>query len=132
TLHDGVADTYQALEVCWSAYEYCLVMDPVIVQVEGFYRDRQRLLAEGWAVEEVSEKATGTCSLNSDASKKSRSIRYGGYWIEYLNVFGMVLVRKDMGGQEVGVSCYVSGDRCLSSGYGNSSASSCFANIGYT
>jgi hypothetical protein len=104
----------------------------VIRQVEGYYRDRQRLLAEGWAKEEVVEKAGGACSLNSNPSWSGKSITYPAYWIEYRNVFSVVLVRKDMGGQQTGISCYVSGESCKSSGFGYSNTSSCFANIGYT
>lgn len=132
TRHEGVTSSHRALEVCWLAQESCLVMDPVILQVEGFYRDRQRLLAEGWAPVEEVEKLGGSCTLNSNPTATSRSIKHGAYWVEYLNIFGIVLVRKDMGGQQVGIACYVSGDKCMSSGFGYSNTSSCFANLGYT
>lgn len=132
TRHQGSESVHQAFEVCWAASGYCVVMDPVVLQVEGFYRDRQRLLDQGWAPVESVEKAGGSCTLNSQPTATGKSITYGAYWVEYLNIFGVVLVRKDMGGQQVGISCYVSGDQCLSSGYGYSNTSSCFANLGYS
>lgn len=131
-LSGAVAQNHQALEVCWSERSRCIVMDPVVLQADGYYHDRQRLLAEGWAAEEQVVKAGGSCTLNSNPTATGRQLTYPGYWVEYKNIFGVVLVRKDMGWQQVGVACYVSGDSCKSSGYGYSDTSSCFANLGYT
>jgi hypothetical protein len=129
---NGGEARHQALEVCWSERARCIVMDPVVLQADAYYQDRQRLLAEGWAPEETVVKAGGSCTLNSSPTSTSKSITYGAYWVEYKNIFGVVLVRKDMGRQQVGVACYVSGDTCKSSGFGSSGTSSCFGNLGYS
>jgi hypothetical protein len=52
--------------------------------------------------------------------------------VEYRNVYGWTLVRKDLGGQQAGISCYVSGSECLSSGFGYSNTSSCYGTLGYS
>lgn len=133
---------HRALEVCWAAQGWCIVMDPVIQQVDAFFHNRSRLLAEGWAPVEHSVQVerpsgpsamAGTCSLNSNPASTQRSITYGGYTVDYKNVFGMTLVSKTVGKQQVGIACYVAGDgSCRSSGFGYSNASSCWANLGYT
>lgn len=141
---DGVASTHQALEACWAEHEHCIVMDPVVLQADAFAQQRQRLQAEGWAPVEVLGRDTervqpldadtaATCSLNSDPDQTHVHVDYPAYPIELRNVFGMVLVRKEMGAQRAGVSCFVDGSgACTSSGFGFSEASSCFANLGYT
>lgn len=143
---DGVAATHHALEACWPGDRSCIVMDPVLLQADAFLHQRQRLLLEGWAPIEnaafepqddrqqpLTATATAACTLNSSPAHTRVSITYPGWAVEYKNIFGVVLVRKDMGAQEVGVACFVNGaGQCVSSGFGFSSASSCFGNIGYT
>lgn len=143
---DGAAQTHRALEACWPRAAHCIVMDPVLLQADAFRHARARLLAEGWQpIEEsafepqdpkqlpLAVTAAGACTLNSSPAHTKISITYPAYAIEYKNIFGMVLVRKDIGGQQAGVSCFVNGaGQCVSSGFGFSNASSCFANLGYT
>lgn len=143
---DGVTSSHQALEACWAAREHCIVMDPVVLQADAFAQQRERLLAEGWAPIQVFERepeseraqpldagTAATCSLNSHPGETRTHIDYPAYTRELKNVFGMVLVRKDMGAQRAGVSCFVNGSgACTSAGFGFSDASSCFANLGYT
>lgn len=141
---DGAPATHHALEACWARTGHCIVMDPVLLQADTFLHQRRRLLAEGWAPIEsfafepedgvhALATAAAACTLNSNPAKTQVSITYPAYAIEYRNIFGIVLVRKDMGGQQVGVTCFVNGaGQCVSSGFGFSSASSCFANLGYT
>jgi hypothetical protein len=143
---DDVARTHRALEACWPRAAHCIVMDPVLLQADAFRQTRARLLAEGWQpIEDTAFEpqdlkalpgavtAAGACTLNSNPGFTRISITYPAYAIEYRNVFGMVLVRKDIGGQQAGVACFVNGaGQCVSSGFGFSNASSCFGNIGYT
>lgn len=133
---EGVSSSHQALEVCWADAGHCIVMDPVVLQADAYLHDRTRMIAEGWAPTKEVEKAvsiTGVCSLNSNPAYAGISYRYPGWWVEYKNVFGIVLVRKDMGEQKVGITCFVNGaGSCVSSGFGYSNTSSCFANLGYT
>ncbi len=139
---DATSSEHQALEICWAARGECLVMDPVVQQVDAFFHNRQRLQAEGWAPVEHSVQVerpegpsaqAGTCSLNSNPSSARRTVAYPGYTVTYKNIFGVTLVSKTVGRQEVGISCYVAGDgACRSSGFGLSNASSCWANLGYT
>jgi hypothetical protein len=142
---DGAAQTHRALEACWPRAAHCIVMDPVLLQADAFSHTRARLLAEGWRpIEDIAFEpqdpelqplaaAAGVCTLNSSPAHTKISITYPAYTIEYKNIFGMVLVRKTIGGQQAGVSCFVNGaGQCVSSGFGFSNASSCFANLGYT
>lgn len=141
----GVSENHRALEACWSRAAHCIVMDPVLLQADAFSHARARLLAEGWQPVEQGafepqdaeqlpfSAAAGTCSLNSNPGYTKISITYPPYALEYKNVFGIVMVRKDIGGQQAGVTCFVNGGgQCVSSGFGYSNTSSCFANIGYT
>lgn len=143
---DGAPATHHALEACWARTGHCIVMDPVLLQADAFLHQRQRLLAEGWEPIEIAElepqdgklqpltaTAAAVCTLNSHPANTKISITYPAYAVEYRNIFGLVLVRKDMGGQQAGVTCFVNGaGQCVSSGFGFSTASSCFGNIGYT
>lgn len=143
---DGAAEAHRALEACWSRAAHCIVLDPVLLQADAFSHQRARLLAEGWQPIEdaafepqdpktlpLTATTTAVCSLNSNPGYTKISITYPAYVVEYKNVFGIVMVRKDIGGQQAGVTCFVNGaGQCVSSGFGYSNASSCFANIGYT
>jgi hypothetical protein len=143
---DDAPATHHALEACWARTGHCIVMDAVLLQADAFLHQRRRLLAEGWEPIEIAElepqdgkqqpltaTAAAACTLNSSPAHTRISITYPGYAIEYKNVFGIVLVRKDMGGQQAGVTCFVNGaGQCVSSGFGFSTASSCFGNLGYT
>jgi hypothetical protein len=142
----GAPATHHALEACWARTGHCIVMDPVLLQADGFLHQRRRLLAEGWAPIErfafepedgkqqpLGATAAAACTLNSNPTKTLVSITFPAYAIEYRNIFGIVLVRKDMGSQQAGVTCFVNGaGQCVSSGFGFSTASSCFSNLGYT
>ncbi|MBN1204661.1 MAG: hypothetical protein JXB05_07025 [Myxococcaceae bacterium] len=139
---DAASSEHRALEICWVDEGSCIVMDPVVQQLDAFFQNRRRLQAEGWApVEQLVQverpagpsALAGTCSLNSNPASTRRTLTYGGYTVEYKNVFGITLVGKTVGRQEMGISCYVAGDgSCRSSGFGFSNSSSCWANLGYT
>jgi hypothetical protein len=52
--------------------------------------------------------------------------------VNYKDIFGITLVHKSLGGQQAGISCYVSSGACHSSGFGYSNDSSCYGNLGYS
>lgn len=139
TTLDGQLREHTALQVCWPAQGYCLVMDPVVRNLEGFAGDRARLLFEGWKVEETYDQAEPTgevgtqavCTLNSRPAYSRRSSTWSGRTVTYKNVYGITVVQKTLGGQQVGISCYVSSGSCRASGFGYSYASSCWANVGF-
>ena len=136
---DGELSEHRALEVCWASRSYCLVMDPVVQNLEGYAGDRAKLLAEGWAVE-TSQLAPmkgddmgilAVCSLNSNPAAGGISSTWNQRTVTYKNLYGITVVQKTLGGQQVGISCYISGGSCLASGFGYSYASSCWANLGF-
>ena len=143
---DGASETHKSLEACWMGQDYCVVMDPVVLQLDAFVEGRSELLAKGWGMqtkqagegldnilhETISGVAAGTvCSLNSHTTWGGLT-RTWGYWeTRYKNVFGGTLVWKGMGAQQTGVNCYISGSSCLSSGSGYSDNSSCSGFLGW-
>lgn len=139
---EGMESEHRALEVCWAAESYCLVMDPVVQNLETFAQTRRRLVAEGWAPVEQLVAAprssgvsalAGSCTLNSATTSTTRSKTYTGYKVTYKNLYGITVVEKTVGAQQVGISCYVNGaGACVSSGFGYSNASSCWANFGFS
>jgi hypothetical protein len=136
---EGGASEHRALQVCFDADRFCTIMDPVVLQLSAFADNRARLLAEGWSVKEelVPPSAENTdlqgrpCTLNSNPRAARRVFTKPAKWVEYKNVFGGVLVRKDLGAQEYGISCYVSNGQCRSSGVGYSNQSSCYGRLGW-
>lgn len=139
---DGVSSEHRALEVCWTADRYCLVMDPVVQNLETLADTRSRLVAEGWAPVEQLVAApkpsgvaalAGVCTLNSATTSTTKSKSYPGYKVTYKNLYGITVVEKTVGAQQAGISCYKnSAGACVSSGFGYSNASSCWANVGFS
>jgi hypothetical protein len=133
---------HQALEVCWAAQDHCIIMDPVVLQLDAFSQNRRALLTAGLAPMKGEEAArmaapevlaAGACTLNSHPTWTAAQIDYPAWGVDYKNVFGITLVHKDIGKQQAGIACYVASDgSCKSSGYGFSNTSNCFANLGYT
>jgi hypothetical protein len=137
---DEQVSVHQALQACWPSQGYCLVIDPVVRDLEGFAEDRTRLKAQDWKVlvEEAPPAAVEgevgiqrVCSLNSRPSAGGYSYTWGSYTRTYKNLYGVTVVQKTLGGQKIGVSCYISGSYCKASGNGYSFASSCWANLGF-
>jgi hypothetical protein len=137
---DGQVTEHQALQACWPSQGYCLVIDPVVRDLEGFAEDRTRLKAQGWkllmeeAPPAVAEGEVGiqrVCSLNSKPAYGGYSYTWGSFTRTYKNLYGITVVQKTMGGQKIGISCYISGSYCKASGNGYSFASSCWANLGF-
>lgn len=138
---DGEVSEHKALEACWAAQDYCIVMDPVVQQLSSFAESRRDLLAAGWKVSAVPTgevfheagalSATGVCSLNSHPTWGGITYTWSAWTATYKDIFGITLVSKYMGAQQTGISCYVSNGSCLSSANGYSATSSCSATLGY-
>jgi len=136
----GEVTDHRALQVCWAAEGYCLVMDPAVQNLEGFAGDRARLLAEGWKVDSAFEGAAipsgevgvmSVCSLNSNHAWGGLSYTWSARTVTYKNLYGITVVEKNLAGQKVQISCYISGSSCLAAASGYSWASSCWANLGF-
>ena len=126
---------HQAMEFCWSALGHCTVLDPTVLFLDSMVKSRLRLAAEGWGPQAVEGPPsdeygmTAVCGLASNPSVTNRSLTWGGYWIEYKDVFGIVLVRKTLGAQQSGIRCNTS---CQPAPYGYSNASSCQGFLGWS
>ena len=151
----GVVRTHKALELCWSTQSYCIVMDPVVQQLDSFAEGRASLKVAGWKTEttgmmagaalaEASSATAAQSAAEAVAARRYCSLnghpRYGSWWLtwaawtqKYKNVFGMTLVTKHLGGQQAGISCFInSAGACRSSGFGYSNDSSCSGTLGYS
>jgi hypothetical protein len=130
---------HEALEFCWASLGHCTVVEPAVMFMESMVTNRQRLAAQGWGPimreeprAEVPAGEMGTsavCGMASNPATANRSLTWGGYTIEYTNVFGGVLIRKVMGAQQSGLRCNTS---CVPAPYGYSYASSCQGFLGWS
>lgn len=132
---------HQAIEFCWALLGHCTILDPTVLFVDSMVKNRLRLAVEGWGPQAVvvsgNEKAPGqqdigttaVCGLASRPGTTDMYHYWSGYWIEYHNVFGMTLIRKDLGAQKSGIRCNTS---CQPSPYGYSYASSCQGFLGWS
>lgn len=128
--------THAALEFCWTSLGHCALLDPTVTFVQSMVDNRRRLAAEGWGPRIVNvpreaadrEVPGAVCGLASNPSVKDRYYYWAAYWVEYKNVFGMVLVRKDLGAQKSGIRCDVN---CAPSPYGYSNVSSASGSLGW-
>ncbi len=132
---EGKQLTHRALQVCFGS-DGCVVMDPAVERLESFAEDRARLLAEGWKVEtKVQElgdvRPQAVCTLSSNFNAVSRSLTWSSRTITYKNLYGITVVTHRLGGQQTGISCYVSSGSCRAGTFGYSNASSCDANLGF-
>jgi hypothetical protein len=130
---------HEALEFCWASLGHCTVLDPTVMFMESMVANRMRLVSQGWGpVVRVEPRAEtpgsgvstlAVCGMASNPSTTNRSLTWGGYTIEYKNVFGSVLIRKVMGAQQSGLRCNTS---CQPAPYGYSNASSCQGFLGWS
>src|SRR5206468_749271 len=130
---DGVATEHNALELCWQKQDHCIVIDPVVMQLDGYYQNCQRLQSEGWrpiATTETDEGAppagatayTATCKLLRTGAR-SQTYYWPGYTVTGTNIFGWTLFQDFLGAQEDYIGCYASGSSCVvgASTFSNSS-----------
>lgn len=127
--------THDALEFCWASLGHCAVLDPSVTFLQSMVDNRRRLSAEGWGPRvvnvprEAGEAPGAVCGLASNPAIKDRYFFWGAYRVQYKNVYGMVLVQKDLGAQKSGIRCDTS---CRPSPYGYSNTSSAYGTLGYS
>lgn len=131
--------SHRAIEFCWKKQFHCVLLDPTIQFVDSIANNRIKLMAEGAgpkvsAIEAntsqtVSTQAVaGTCGVASHPTWKGIQTTYSAYNTKYKNVFGKVLVNKDIGGQQAGVRCDTS---CKPQPFGYSNVSSAQGYLGW-
>jgi hypothetical protein len=130
---------HEALEFCWTSRAHCTVLDPAIVFMESTVKNRMRLAAEGWGpkpAEEARPQGSGeevtnlaTCGLASNPATTGKSLTWGARTQSYYNVYGGLLIRKNLGGQQAGVRCDSS---CRPAPFGYSNVSSCQGYLGWS
>jgi hypothetical protein len=133
---NDVVNRHQAMEMCWSSLGHCVVLDPSIPFLQSMVDNRLRLLADGWGPRitplrdssAIGRLDKAYCGVASHPSWGGIQYTWYGYWVEYKNVFGSVLVRKDLGEQVSGLVC---DSNCYPNPFGHSYSSSCYGNIGY-
>jgi hypothetical protein len=123
--------THQALEFCWPKQGHCGVLDPAVTFLDTMVQNRRRLQAEGLNVKINLDPATSksTCQLASHRGYIGITYTWGGYSVNYKDIFGITLVHKSLGGQQSGLRCDAS---CHPAPYGYSNSSSCYGNLGYS
>ena len=135
---DGATTQHRALEACWKSLDHCVMIDPVVMQLDGYYKNRQRWLTEGWAPLIVhGDEPADALTLPEGVSAYTRYCklsRYGTYskrfyWpAQYAagyNILGWKLYENWIGAQEVSIRCYVSGTSCKAAASAYSNGSSC-------
>ncbi|HEY5923170.1 MAG TPA: hypothetical protein VIV11_15935 [Kofleriaceae bacterium] len=134
---DGVVTTHRSLEACWEALDHCVVVDPVVMQLDGYFQNRQRWLAEGWAPEIIAgdepaealdpdfAAATRYCKL-SRYGTTSKRFSWPAKYAAGFNALGWKLYENHIGAQEVSIRCYVnSNGNCKAAASSSSAGSSC-------
>jgi hypothetical protein len=123
--------THQALEFCWPKQGHCVVLDPAVTFLDTMIQNRRRLQAEGFNVKIKLDPVTSksTCQLASHRGYIGITYTWGGYSVNYKDIFGITLVHKSLGGQQSGLRCDAS---CHPAPYGYSNSSSCYGNLGYS
>lgn len=132
----GQSREHRALEFCWKSKNHCVVYDPQIEFLDSVVQNYRTAQAEGYRPQ-VHEKPAlvsdgvstqAVCRLASNLNIIGRSLTWAARTVTYKNVYGMTLVTKNLGGQQVGITCNSS---CYPAMYGYSNASSAYGSLGY-
>lgn len=126
---------HRSLEFCWKAQDHCVVYDPQIEFLDSVVNNYRSAKAEGYGPR-IQEQAASTdgistqavCRLASNINIIGRSLTWSARTVTYKNIYGMTLVSKSLGGQQVGITCNSS---CYPAMYGYSNASSAWGTLGY-
>lgn len=137
TSSGGQSREHRALEFCWKSLDHCVVYDPQIEFLDSVVNNYRTAKAEGYGPRVFEQDAASgdgvsiqaTCGLASNPSKIGRSLTWAARTVTYKNVYGMTLVKKNLGGQQVGLTCNSS---CYPALYGYSNASSAYGSMGYS
>lgn len=134
----GETRRHHALEFCWETSSHCVVFDPQIELMDSMVANYRQAKAEGIGPEVIEEAATtafvdgqaaGTCGLASNRGIKSRTLSWGARNLTYKNLYGIVVVVKNLAPQRAGISC----DRsCMPQMHADSNVSSAWANVGFS
>jgi hypothetical protein len=109
-----------------------VVFDPTIEFLDSIVNGLRQRIAEGYAPrihEEVGPKGGTTlarCGMASNPGVTSRSTTWGAYNVTYKNVYQIVMVSKNIGGQQSGLRCDVN---CNPAPFGYSNSSNGWANF---
>lgn len=131
---NGRTRTHQAIEFCWASLDHCVVYDPQIEFLDSVVNNYRIAKAEGYGPriqETLADRITplAVCSLASNHTIRGRSTTWASRKITYENLFGITVVTKNLGGQQIGISCTTS---CAPGMYGYSNASSATTQIGFS
>lgn len=134
---NGETKTHRALEMCWKNQDHCVVYDPQIEFLDSVVNNYRIAKAENYGpkIQEQLPSATGeistaaVCRLASNTSIIGRSLTWSSRTLTYKNLYGITVVQKTLGGQQVGITC---SSTCKPSMYGYSNQSSAWANIGFS
>ncbi|QDH70030.1 hypothetical protein [Marilutibacter alkalisoli] len=139
---NGQSNEHRALEFCWNSLGHCVVYDPQIEFLDSVVNNYRQAKAEGYGPriheQPVHEQPVAAgdgvgiqavCRLASNRNIIGRSLTWSSRTVTYKNVYGMTMVQKTLGGQQVGITCNSS---CYPAMYGYSNASSGYGNLGYS
>lgn len=146
TLERDVSN-HRAIEFCWKKQFHCVLLDPNVQFIDSIANNRVKFMAEGSgptvtvkAADTTASRAldgstsfasasiAGTCGLASNHAIKQKTVTYGARNVQYKNIFKNVLVNKDIGAQQSGLSCDTS---CKPKPYGYSNVSSAYGRLGW-
>ena len=135
----GVSRKHQALEMCWASQGHCVVYDPSVTFIDSIVNNQRLAKAVGYKpliqFEERPKPADGkvtplaACGLASNPAYIGKSLTWGGWSVNYKDVFGITLAHKSLGSQQAGLRCNSS---CNPAPYGYSNSSSGYGNLGYS
>jgi hypothetical protein len=132
----GDVRSHEAMEFYWPSLNHSAVLDPVVVFLESKVNTRLRLTAEGWGPRVTLYQATksgitpsGTCGLSSHHNWTGETLTWSPWTAWAKDIFGVTLWQENLAQQIDGTSCNTS---CKPLPFTTSSASSSFANLGYT
>jgi len=130
---------HEALEFCWASLGHCTVLDSTVIFMESTAKNRMRLTAQGWGPKVAEEQrtqapsgemgTTAVCGLASNPAIIGKSLTWGAWTQSYYNVFGGLLIRKSLGGQQAGLRCNTS---CQPAPFGYGNVSSCQGYLGWS
>ena len=134
---NGQTHTHQAIEFCWASLDHCVVYDPQIEFLDSVVNNYRIAKAEGYGprIQETLVapgdriRPLAVCSLASNHAITGRSTTWASRKLTYKNLYGITVVTKNLGGQQIGISCTTS---CAPGMYGYSNASSATTQIGFS
>jgi hypothetical protein len=126
--------SHEAMEFYWPSLNHSALLDPVVVFLESKVNTRLRLTAEGWGPRLTLSGPTkgvtpSTCGLSSHHTWTGETLTWSPWTAWAKDIFGVTLWQENLAQQIDGTSCNTS---CKPLPFTTSSASSSFANLGYT